>query len=622
MASKTKTQEDLFSEVFGEMSRESLEDMALAVEEIERKMATDGPKTEDELWYWVKDNLGIKIPRKAVCKGHQSPFDFLSACYFRKYPAILGMGNRGGGKTFMVALLHWLNSTFFPGIESATFGATEAQSLRCYAHLKNWIYDKKTGERKPGIKSSVMRKTEWRSGSSVEVLPGTPEGVNGPHPQIAHGDEVELMRQDTWDESRNMAVSKTLPPENPGGESVVYPSMEILTSTRKGLRGRMQQLIDGINEAKRAGKIPDYHLITWCIFEIAKEKPDCQEVPEEDRKARLKELGIDECQTCDCNLHMKGTWPNRKDADENPEPRLLNQVCRGRLFRSRGFMPYEDIVQKFKQNSKATWEAQQECSKPETELNYLQGLEESIHCVRNFKIDPANGKIYLSVDWGSTNPSAVNWYQLLEYDVEAEDFEGKVVRVKGGTLVAFDEIYVAEIGATKLAKMVKAKENEWKRKVPGFEVEARFPDPQGAMARKDWKDEGLHTIWKTTRDFDVQMEWLLREFWEEDKVRIDIARCPMFFQEGQSWQKDPKNPDKQLDEFNHCMSNFRYCTANIRSMTRRRSRGGSAPQASRAGHRTQTVVRDTRRALSGPVSIRGGRVTDNWRQRLGGPGMQ
>jgi hypothetical protein len=956
LAAKPQTPREVFAEAFAGMDKDALADLALAVDEIERKMADDGPKTEDELWYWVRDNLGISIPRKPVCKGHQSPFDFLSACYFRKYPAILGMGNRGGGKTFMVALLHWLNSTFFPGIESATFGATEAQSLRCYAHLRNWIYDKKTGERKPQIRSSVMRKTEWKSGSAVEVLPGTPEGVNGPHPQIAHGDEVELMRQDTWDESqpidtliptptglrrmgdlelgdevlgrdgkptrvtkifelgerevfqvgltdgrttrccddhlwfvagqaqrergvwktmrlseiraqgvklkssyrffipqaesvelsetelivdpytlgvilgdgfigrtgiefrsidpevvenvnrrggwqvtstvdgehekhrlvgknvhglssvaaftqlglagrrsgdkfipagylcgsrqarldllrglmdtdgcaidgspvgqfatiseqladdlrslvfslggraikrtknfssswsngtlysldisfaddtemfalprklqrvevrqrtldpaiksiepagmatcrcigvdnqdesylttdyivthnsRNMAVSKTIPDED-GGDPVVYPSMEILTSTRKGLRGRMQQLIDGIDEAKRQGKIPDYTLIIWCIFEIAQEQPDCQKAPDDEREARLKELGLDPCQLCDCDKHMKGTWPNRKDENERPLPRLLSDVCRGRLFHSRGFLPYEDVVQKFKQNSQATWEAQQECSKPETEHNYLQGLDEALHGLRNFMPDPGNGKIYLSVDWGYDNPSAVNWYQLLEYPVEAEDFEGRPVVVKAGTLVCFDEIYVSEVGATKLAKMVKAREAEWKRMVKGWEVALRFPDPQGAMARGDWKDQGLKTVFKTTRDFGVQMEWLLGEYWEEDKVRVDVVRCPMWYKEAQSWQRDPKNPDKQLDDFNHCMSNFRYCVANIRSIYRRRSRGKSKPTASRSGHRTQTVVRDTRRALSGPVAIYGG-PRDDWRKRLGGP---
>ena len=26
-----------------------------------------GPKTDDELWEWVRDNLGIEIPRVAVC---------------------------------------------------------------------------------------------------------------------------------------------------------------------------------------------------------------------------------------------------------------------------------------------------------------------------------------------------------------------------------------------------------------------------------------------------------------------------------------------------------------------------------------------------------------------------
>jgi hypothetical protein len=602
------------------MDKDSLIDMTLAAQEIERKLAEDGPQTEDELWYWVKDNLGIAIPRTPVCKGHDSPFAFLAACYFRKFPAVLGMGNRGGGKTFMVALLHWLNSTFYPGIESATFGATEAQSLRCYAHLKNWIYDK-DGTKRHYIKTSVMRKTEWRTridgvpGSAVEVLPGTPEGVNGPHPQIAHGDEVELMREDTWQESRNMAVSKTLP------NGTVYPSMEILTSTRKGLRGRMQQLIDGIQEAKRQKKIPDYELIIWCIFEIAQEQPNCQKAPKEEREARLAKLGRDPCELCNCDQHMKGTWPGNKDEDDKPKPRLLSDVCNGRLFRSRGFLPVEDVIQKFKQNSKATWEAQQECSKPETELNYLQGFEEERHGVRSFDADPANGKIYFSIDWGGTNPHAANWYQLLDVDVDAEDWEGRPMRIKAGSLVVFDEIYIAEIGIGKLARMVREKEARWRRAYPEWDVEARFPDPQGAAARKDFKDAGLVTVWKTTRDKDTQIEWLLREWWEDDKIRVDVVRCRNFCGEAKSWQRDPKNPDKELEDYNHCMSNLRYCTANIRSIARRRSRGRSAPQA-QGQHRTPTVVRDTRRMVSGPVSIQEAAPTDHWRRRLGGPGYE
>jgi hypothetical protein len=48
-------------------------------------------------------------------------------------------------------------------------------------------------------------------GSKVEVLGGTVAAVNSPHPQFPHSDEVEIMRADTWRESRNFAADKVTP---------------------------------------------------------------------------------------------------------------------------------------------------------------------------------------------------------------------------------------------------------------------------------------------------------------------------------------------------------------------------------------------------------------------------
>jgi hypothetical protein len=607
----TKTTDDIsldqLKEVFGELPRQDLLDLAMSLATIEQKLAEDGPQTDDELWFWVKDNIGVEIPRVSVCDGHDAPFDLLAAAYFNRYPAILGMGNRGGGKTFIVALLHWINSEFKPGYESCTFGATEAQSLRCYTHLKGWVNDE-NGDRKPQITSSVMRETVWNTGSKVEVLAGTPEAVNGPHTQTAHGDEVELMRQDTWEESRNIAVSKTLT------DGTVYPSLELLTSTRKSLHGRMQELIDGINKAIKLGATPDYKLIIWCIFEIAKEVPNCQVVSKEDREKRLKELDRDPCDKCECHLHMKGDWP------DTGEPRYLKDVCKGKLFRSRGYLPYDDVVQKFKQNSIYTWEAQQECTKPETEHNYLRGFAEERHGIRGFQPFPEQGSIYMSVDWGGTNPHAVNWYQLLDMDIDVLDFYSQPKRLIEGTLVAFDEIYIAEIGVKKLASLVKQREVGWRRNVEGWKVEARFADPQGKSAKLDFKDEGLPTIWKTTRDVETQVEWLVHERWEPGLLVYVIERCPMFAAEAQVWQRDPKTGE-QLDEFNHCMSDLRYCNANIRSIKRRRRNSSGQRPTARGHHQTATVIRDTRRVMSGPIAVRDAAPTDDWRKRLGGPGV-
>jgi hypothetical protein len=189
-------------ELLQTLDDDALKELLRNSEELEQRLAEHGPQTDDELYAWIKSEFGIDLPRKSVCPDHDPPFKFLADLYFERVGAVLAMGNRGGGKTLLVAILHWLNSIFKPGCESCTFGATEAQSLRCYAYIKGWIYV--DGEKRPEIVSTLMRKTLFTNTSDVEVLPGTPDAVNGPHPQKAHADEVELMREDTWKESRNM----------------------------------------------------------------------------------------------------------------------------------------------------------------------------------------------------------------------------------------------------------------------------------------------------------------------------------------------------------------------------------------------------------------------------------
>jgi hypothetical protein len=92
----------------------------------------------------------------------------------------------------------------------------------------------------------------------------------------------------------------------------------------------------------------------------------------------------------------------------------------------------------------------------------------------------------------------------------------------------------------------------------------------------------------------------------------------MFKAEAEVWQRDPKT-GKQLDEFNHCMSNLRYATANIRSIRRRVKKGRTAPRA-KGRHQSATVVRDTRQMVTGPMTVKNrGDAMDEWRARLGGP---
>lgn len=589
-----------------ELPDEELADLLRTHEELEERLTTEGPQNDDELHTWLIHELGINIPRTKVCEEHDAPFSFIADLFFERTEAALGVANRGGAKTFMVAVLHWLNSRFKPGCESCTFGAVENQSYRAYSHLKGWIYDD-DGNKRPDVISTLQKETMFRNGSKIEVLGSTPEQVNGPHPQKAHADEIELMRDDTWQESRNMTISgKTR------DGKIIIPQ-DIATSTRKGPNGRVQQLIDEIELAVAQGYKPPRKLYMWCIKETAAKVKNCRMAPEN--------ANLADCFKCPCNKIRKGSWDDENDPRRG-QPRLLQDVCNGDFYKSGGWQPYQDIVKQFSENDRETFEAQVLCQKPEMKWHYVPNWNDAHHCIRGFVPDPYNGPIFMAVDWGGTNPHAINWYQLLRYEVEVltwdqpESGPPSTKRLKEGTLVCFDEIYVAEIGNDKLADLVIQKEKKYETTFGFWRVFERYADPQGKAARMDWKEKNLRTTWHTTREFEEHIKDV-KNIFEDDLFFVDGDKCQMFVKEIKAWRRDEKT-GQQIDVFNHCMSEFRYTLANLKKV-RKRALG------SIAGHipRARSIPRQSiqiRRTGEQPIGFSGRSAEiDRWRQNLGSP---
>jgi hypothetical protein len=598
---------EALTSIFQGMDEEELVATAEEFEAMERELAAKGPQNPDELWDWIAENLGIELTRHKVCEDHVAPFDVLCDAFFeerftwphpqlgvREYGGIgsmLVMANRGGSKTFLVALLHFLNSTFKPGSEGVTFGATEEQSKRCYNHLKPWVtvirVDPKTGKKKrverDGIEYSQRSETVWEGvddahgvprSSKVEVLSGTPEAVNGPHPNVSHADEADLMRDDTFDESRNMAIAGM----DAWGRKIM--PRNIVTSTRKSKHGRMQQLIDEIKKAEAQNFIPSFTLCAWCIWETAAQVPNCRNAPEN--------RGRPENELCECNRIPKGLW-------DDGTTRRLDQVCAiknekdevigGKLYLSRGWQPVEQIQELFRQNARPVWDAQQECREPETENNYIQGWRPERSVIQMYDPDPSLGPIFSSVDWGAGNPNAFHWYQYLYYEIEVMSYDWRWRTIPAGSLICFDEIYEADIGAGKLADKVVQREAEWRDIYPDFRVNSRFYDPAGRQSKLDFEDRGPRlSWWGATRDVQTGIDLMvdLHEGTHFDKKTHDIrgflyctasnevqkqheveeVACPMWRLEVEFWRKNPKT-GLELEELNHAMANCRYLLVNL-----------------------------------------------------------
>lgn len=590
---KSSSEGEMLRKRLASMTKEELVEMTKRAKALEKALSIAGPKNDDELHAWVKRNLGLHIPRVSVCSHHNAPFDFLADLYFERTQSALLMANRGGSKTFLVALLHLINSLFKPGIESCTVGAIEQQARRAYMHLQKLL--EKYGSDQ--VAAAIQSETRFRNGSRVEILPGTINAVNGPHPQKVHADEVELMDAEVFDESRNMSQGARI-------NGKLVKAQDIITSTRKRGHGQMQALLNEIAEAKLNGNEPPYELYQWCIFEAAERVPNCQ-------------VADPNCaDKCPCHDVVKGRW-------ENGSSRTLRDVCQGRLARSDGWIPLNDIINTFTKTSVAIWEAQQECIKPSLEGLVVPQFARERQGIRRWFADPVYGPIFMSVDFGGTNPHAVNWYQLLRHEIEATNFQGQKVRLREGSLVCFDEIYRAEIGNWKLAKLIVERELRWKEMFPRWKVLKRFADPASKAARLDFAkhDPPLPTVFRVTREQPEHIKAIVNLF-EDERFYVDTDRCPMFCEEIEAWHypdKKPEfvdDPDIPVDDFNHCMSNFRYGVANILSMEQSR-KSSKAPAISDAHYRNNGTS-------NSPVGA-GGKLnglprSEQWRAGLGAVG--
>lgn len=588
------------------MSKNDLLDLAKATAILEARVTGGAPATDDDLHQWIHTELGIDVPRVAVCEGHQSPFEFIADFFFDRENSGMVIANRGGSKTFGVAILHYLNGKFKAGIEGFTFGATEAQSKRAYAHLKDLIRKKGDNE----IESSLESMTKWKNGSSVEIVPGTIRAVNGPHPQVVHADEVELMDEDVFFESRNMAQSRVV-------NGKLLKAQNIITSTRKRASGLMQRLKDECDDAELQGKTPPYRIYTWCIFESAKNVPNC----------RVVNPDLPEKKKCKCDQIKKG-----KNVDGTD--RTLEGVCHGRFARSSGWIQYDDIINLFTANTQEMWEAQQECIKPSTSGLVVPTFTRERHCIKNFEVDPANGPVYEGIDFGGTNPHAVLFVQVLEHEVDVETWTGATRRLKQGTRVYFDEIYKAEVSNNKLAGLICERESRWRRASPGFRVHSRFCDPQGKAARLDLRthNPALPSVWYATRDVREHIK-LVNELFSDDDIVIDASRCLMMVEEIEAWHypkgrtSNVDDPEIPVNDFDHAMAAMRYSIANIFRMSNRGTGSSNVIPGAGAGHSTANFVRDVQKTLgtgsnTSSYAIRRIPKTERWRATFGSEGLE
>jgi hypothetical protein len=491
-----------------------------------------------------------------------------------------------------------------------TIGPGKNQGERKYDHLLPDVIEGGVigGKEKEHVARSVMTKTEWRNGSSMEIsLGGEPENANGPRTVRLHRDERELMKEVTAKQAGGIPAGKLT------RDGTRYmPAQIVDTSTMKWAGGTIDRLMEEYASSIERGKRPRQELRISCIFEAARENPYCRSVPDDVRRARLIERGLDPDRRCECDQYESGVFEN-EDPEAEPELRTLDKVCQGRFFRSRGYKEFGDIIAIFSDIDQETWEAEFECSQPAREGAYLKAYSQLRSGIKGYEPKPEYGDIYTSTDWGGADEHSHGWYQWLSTDVEVTMWKSGNRRIiLAGSVVRFAEIYRAQIGNIQLGELVQEKEREFMLRYPGWRVKERYCDMASLAARLDWRDQlGMDAFSRVKKDFDAEVK-MVRSLVGSRYWYIDIQSCPWGDKAMRAWRQS--NGREIHDWASHPMAEARYFESNRQVHVREAARHvrANVAQGPRAADDEDRRARERAEESRGRVTVtyHGARPTD------------
>ena len=306
------------------------------------------PTTDDELHRWLIDHLELDVPRTPVCEKHQAPFDYVRAAFAEPARDLVVWAPRGGGKTRLAAAVTVLDLLYKPGIAIRILGGSLDQSLRMWEHLVPDLV-RVLGEQFDD-RWNRNRTIALSNGSSVAVLTQSQRAVRGLRIQKLRCDEVESFRPDVWEAAQLVTRSKA----GAGG------SVEAI-STLHTQWGLMMKVVD---RARAGGGAT---LFQWCLLDVLEKCPA--------ERA---------CETC-----------------------ALWDACQGvAKTKCGGFVRIDDAIAMKRRVSRETWETEMLCLRPATRGAVFGHFDPELH-VRD--AIPANGTLYLGVDFGFAAPFVCLW---------------------------------------------------------------------------------------------------------------------------------------------------------------------------------------------------------------------
>jgi len=319
------------------------------------------PRSREELAAYVETFLGIRIPARRVCAGHDSPMDYLAWSFLGEGAENGQAGgrdgvvwaNRGGGKTRLGAVATLLEGVFAQGCRVRILGGSEEQSQRMYEHLREGL---DRGYEDFVVGSLTQRGGRFRGGGDVQVLTQSETSVRGHHVQRLRCDELELFDREVWQAAQFVTQSR----------GAIEGRLECY-STMHQPYGLMSELI---GTAGQRGM----RVFKWCLWEV-----------------------IERCRDRVCS--RCALWED----------------CQGVAKEGVGYYRVEDAIAQKQRSSRSGWEAEMLCRRPYSDDLVFAEFNPAVH-VGEANYDPKL-PLYRSIDFGFRNPLAC---LFIQYDGERD----------------------------------------------------------------------------------------------------------------------------------------------------------------------------------------------------------
>jgi len=316
--------------------------------------------TREELWVYVQQKLGVRLPYKAVTCGHSTPLNFVAEAFFHPRRDLAVWSNRSGLKTLSASIVAALEFKFSEApLRARVLSGSEVQARNLYEYWCRWcgdfLSDRLIGS--PG--RSLTRLTD----GDFEILAASQKRVRGAKVQRLFRDEVDEIDPDVLSASVGMLASR------PGAAA-----RTIDTSTWHRANGPMGRLV--ADAAERG-----IGLHKWNIWEVLERCP-----PERHEYGRG-------CGSCGL---ARPCLEKARELHADPQRRI------GVAAQCDGVLPIDDAIKQFRRWSIEQWQAEAECRRPSLQGLVYPTFDRIVH-VRGSLGFQADLPTWRAIDWGWNN---------------------------------------------------------------------------------------------------------------------------------------------------------------------------------------------------------------------------